>query len=88
MDHDQGMNYSTMMSHNHEDDTSILRRRTATQTILDGLMEDEVLARLHGDAVNWHQSKIVELKKRPDFATLFNDIVGQIAERDSARVAS
>ncbi len=50
------------------------------------LMADAELARLHGEAVDWHRRRIAELTARPDFA----ETIAAIAERQArcARLAS
>lgn len=83
MDHDQGVAYWQMMSHNHEEDRTILNRVPAARAEFERLMQDPVLADLHHKAVIWHQDKIRELKSRGDFATLFNDLVARVSGRET-----
>ncbi len=88
MSEDQGMDYWQMMSHNQELDTSIQRRRATTLQILEQLLKDAELSDLHQQAVAWHKTKIAELKRRADFAGLFDAISAQIAARPNPRLPS
>ena len=83
MDHDQGLAYWTMMSHNHEPDDSIMARLGPARAEFARLMQDAELRQLHANAVQWHRDRIRALKARPDFAELFNQLVTRVAERDA-----
>lgn len=81
MDHDQGLAYWQMMSHNHAPENSVQRHLARTRTAFEALLRDAELARLHTQAVTWHRTRIAALKKNADFARLFDAIVDEIATR-------
>ena len=64
---DQGQAYWLDMNANKVRDTSIqpIARRAAP--VLAELKADAELARLHGEACEWHRTKIAEIKLRPDW---------------------
>ncbi len=76
VDRDQGLNYWFRMNHNAEEDRSILRNVDRFRTELQTLMMDSDIAAQHHACVNAHRAKIAELKGRPDYAKLYEDITG------------
>ncbi|MGR3571262.1 glycosyltransferase family 2 protein [Brevirhabdus sp.] len=64
IDRDQGMSYWADMNLNQVEDRSIEPRIPAARRELDALMADPELKRLHEAAVEWHRTKIAELKAR------------------------
>jgi len=74
-EHDQGIDYWTRRNYATETDNRIHARLPRMQGVLDGLMADKVLGRLHKDAVKWHKGRIAALLDNPDYKQLFDDLI-------------
>ena len=70
IDRDQGVAYWADMNLNMEEDRSLVPMAARTRVEFDKLMADPEIARLHQEAVAWHQQKIAALKAVDDWAAL------------------
>lgn len=68
---DRSLGYWLRMDRNEEQDTSIRRMVPAMEKNLAELMNDDKLAQLHGEAVQWHQAQIDEALKHPSIAEMY-----------------
>ena len=65
---DQAESYWRDMNINRVEDHSIRALADRARPVLDGLMGDQVLGRLHREACDWHRSRVAELRAREDWA--------------------
>jgi hypothetical protein len=75
-DRDQGKNYWFRMSHNADEDRSILRMMPALAAEMDRLMADPEIAAAHDHSVAKHREKIAELRARPDQQAFLAELTG------------
>ena len=75
-DRDQGRNYWFRMSHNVDQDRSIMRMLPRLQEELDRLMADPEIRAAHDHSVAMHRAKIAELKARPDQMAFHDELTG------------
>ncbi len=73
-EHDQGIDYWTRRNYATETDDRIIARMPRMQVVLDELMGDKKLAKMHRDAVKWHQKRIAKLLGDPDYKSLYDDL--------------
>jgi hypothetical protein len=64
---EQAEHYWSDMNVNRTRDETILPHMDRAQPMLDALLGDPVLARLHEEACAWHRAKIADLKSREDW---------------------
>lgn len=81
VDRDQGRNYWFRMSHNADQDGSILRMLPALQAEMQRLLADPEIADAHALSVARHREKIAELRQRPDHQALFAELTGTRMQR-------
>lgn len=80
-----GADYWQKMCLGGERDLSIQRHLPAVEDEIAALRDDPQTARLHDDAVAWHHAKIAELRARPEFLALHDQISRLIAGGDHRR---
>ncbi|MFW8592660.1 glycosyltransferase family 2 protein [Cribrihabitans neustonicus] len=66
-----GMDYWVERNFNTAEDTSIARYSEARAALLEELMQDQKLARLHARAVEWRQARFLELMRQEPSRALF-----------------
>lgn len=81
VDRDQGAAYWFRMNNNAEEDRSILRRLDATRAEFDRLMADPEIAAAHQASVTAHRARVAELKERPDYLALYDELTGSRMQR-------
>jgi len=81
VDRDQGRAYWFRMNHNADEDRSILRMLPALQAERARLMADPEIAAAQAACVAAHRARIAELRARPDYAALYDDLTGARLER-------
>ncbi|MFV1602133.1 MULTISPECIES: glycosyltransferase family 2 protein [unclassified Phaeobacter] len=79
---DQGIDYWARRNYASETDGRMLNRLPMMRAELDQLMADPQLARLHGEAVQWHRAKIDDLKSQPEYANLYENLT-EVARPDA-----
>ena len=77
VDHDQGLSYWFRMNHNSARDETILHKLPRARAERDRLMADPAIAAQHAKSVAHHQGRIAELKKKPDYAALYDEITSK-----------
>ncbi len=77
VDRDQGVAYWADMNLNMEEDRSLALRTDRTRVEFEKLMADPEIARLHGEAVDWHRGKIKSLKEQDEWAA-FHELLQMI----------
>lgn len=70
IDRDQGVAYWADLNLNMEEDQSLLPTVARTREVYDELLSDPEVARLHGEACDWHRAKIAALKEHEEWADL------------------
>lgn len=70
IDRDQGVAYWADLNLNMEEDQSLLPTVARTREVYDELLSDPEVARLHGEACDWHRAKIAALKEHGEWADL------------------
>jgi hypothetical protein len=81
VDRGLGSNYWFRMSHNADQDTSIMRMLPALQAELDRLMSDPDIARAHQFSVARHREKITELMQQPEQQDFYAELTGERMRR-------
>ncbi|MGC3939439.1 glycosyltransferase family 2 protein [Roseobacter sp. EG26] len=76
VDRDQGLSYWFRMNNNAEEERSIQRMIPALKAEMSKLLKDPEIAAAHAYSVNKHREKIEELKKQPEFLSLFQELTG------------
>ena len=76
-DRDQGKNYWFRMSHNVDQDRSIMRMLPRLQAEMERLLSDPEIRAAHEHSVAKHREKIAELKTREDQMAFYNELTGQ-----------
>ncbi|MGB0927207.1 MAG: glycosyltransferase family 2 protein [Pikeienuella sp.] len=71
---DQGLEYWSVFNRNDMFDRTILPAVERAQPFVDALRGDKALGKLHDQAVAWHRDKIDELKERPEFLALYEEL--------------
>jgi hypothetical protein len=71
---DQGLYYWVRRNYNSETDTRLRDRAPLMRPLLDRLLADPELARLHAGGVAWHRARSAALLERPDFQRLYAEI--------------
>ncbi len=74
VDRSVGKNYWLRMDWNDHTDRSILRNSKRLREEYDELLADPKLRALHLEAVAWHKEKVRQLKKDPEFLTLYEEV--------------
>ena len=74
VDRSIGLNYWIRMDWSHVRDITIKRNLPRLRAEYDRLLADETLRRLHQEAVDWHKSKIRELRAMEDYEELYQDV--------------
>ena len=75
-DRDQGKNYWFRMSHNVDQDRSIMRMLPRLQAEMERLLSDPEIAAAHEFSVAKHREKIAELKTREDQMAFYQELTG------------
>lgn len=70
IDRDQGVAYWADLNLNMEEDQSLVPTVARTREVYDELLSDPEVARLHGEACDWHRAKIAALKEHEEWADL------------------
>ncbi|MBU3261480.1 glycosyltransferase family 2 protein [Roseovarius sp. PS-C2] len=70
IERDQGVAYWADLNLNMEEDQSLLPTVARTREVYDELLSDPEVARLHGEACDWHRAKIAALKEHGEWADL------------------
>ena len=70
IDRDQGVAYWADLNLNMEEDQSLVPTVARTREVYDELLSDPEVARLHGEACDWHRAKIAALKEHGEWADL------------------
>ena len=76
VDRDQGMAYWFRMNNNAEEDRRALDFVPAARAEFDRLMSDPQIAAQHHACVAAHRARIEDLKARPDYVALLDEITG------------
>ncbi len=71
VDQDQGLSYWCHRNYATETDRSIHAHLPRAKDALVRLLEDDVLSRLHGEAVDWHRARIAALMQEEDYRALY-----------------
>jgi hypothetical protein len=71
---DQGLYYWVRRNYNSEEDRRMRDRAALMRPVLDRLMADAELARLHAEGVAWHRERTRQLLERPDYRHLYDEI--------------
>ncbi|UWR42113.1 glycosyltransferase family 2 protein [Phaeobacter inhibens] len=79
---DQGIDYWARRNYASETDARMHNRAPMMRAELDALMADAKLASLHAEAVQWHKAKIADLKSRPEYAALYENLT-EVARPDA-----
>ncbi|AFO92026.1 glycosyltransferase family 2 protein [Phaeobacter inhibens] len=79
---DQGIDYWARRNYASETDARMHNRAPMMRAELDTLMADVKLASLHAEAVQWHKAKIADLKSRPEYAALYENLT-EVARPDA-----
>ncbi len=74
-DQDQGVEYWTRRNYTSETDSRIHARLPGMNAVLDEFGADPVLAKLHTEAVEWHEVRVDHLKKQPEYKALWDELV-------------
>ena len=77
VDRDQGLSYWFRMNHNAVEERSILGKSALFGAERARLMADDEIAAAHDACVAAHRARIAQLKAKPEFANLFNEITGE-----------
>ncbi len=78
---EQGLAYWFRMNHNAEEDRSIQRLAPRVAREKAALLTLPGVAEAHARSVNWHESRIAELKADPDHAEIYGQITSPRMER-------
>ena len=81
VDRDQGLNYWFRMSHNVDQDRSILRMVPKARAEFDRLMADPDIRAAHAYSVACHRAKIAELKATENYAKFYGELTGERMRR-------
>lgn len=81
VDRGLGSNYWFRMSHNADQDRSIMRMLPALQQELDRLLADPAIARAHAFSVARHREKIDELMQQPEPQAFYAELTGERMRR-------
>ena len=73
VDRSIGLNYWIRMDWSDHKDLTIQRNLPRLRAEMARLLQDTTLARLHDDAVSWHQAKAAELHQNPEFQDLYRN---------------
>ncbi|ATF17743.1 Glycosyl transferase family 2 [Phaeobacter gallaeciensis] len=79
---DQGVDYWARRNYASETDARMHNRAPIMRSELDSLMADAKLASLHAEAVQWHKAKIADLKSKPEYAALYENLT-EVARPDA-----
>ncbi|ATG36266.1 Glycosyl transferase family 2 [Phaeobacter piscinae] len=79
---DQGIDYWARRNYASETDARMHNRVPMMRAELDTLMADAKLANLHAEAVQWHEAKIADLKSKPEYAALYENLT-EVARPDA-----
>ena len=74
VDRDQGLAYWFRMNHNYGSDDSIQRMVPKMRAELNQLLADPEIRSAHNCCVERHRDKIEDLKRKPDYAALFDNL--------------
>lgn len=74
VDQDQGLAYWANRNYATETDTSIHAHLPRARQVLDKLLADGELSRLHQEAVDWHRGRIAFLMAQDDYRGLYDAI--------------
>lgn len=80
VDQDQGLAYWSERNYRSETDTSIHAQLPAARNAHAALIADPLLARLHGEAVDWHRTRIQTLLADPEYRDLYRAITDPALE--------
>lgn len=74
---DQGLIYWFRMNNNKDEDRSIFRNLPRAREKFDALMADPEIAAQHNLCVANHRQRIAELKERPDYMAMYDEMMSE-----------